>query len=88
MDGSKVYSFEDIAQEGTSHFKYPFKENFKVNIVNIIKVASLFPIFINPEANHKLMEKITREELEKILHSFQKDKSPGLDGFPVEFYKG
>jgi hypothetical protein len=34
------------------------------------------------------MEKITKEELETIIHSFQKDKSPGLDGFPIDFYQG
>ena len=28
------------------------------------------------------------EELKETLHSFQKDKSPGPDGWPIEFYLG
>ena len=34
------------------------------------------------------MEFVTIDELLKILHSFQKDKSLGPDGWPVEFYIG
>jgi hypothetical protein len=30
----------------------------------------------------------TKEELEKIIHGFQKDKILGPDGFPIDFYKG
>jgi hypothetical protein len=33
------------------------------------------------------MEEITKEELEKTLHSFQKDKSPGPDGFQLNSTK-
>jgi len=35
-----------------------------------------------------LMEEVRKSELEEVLHSFQKDKSPGPDGWPVEFYLG
>jgi hypothetical protein len=57
--------------------KLCLKKISKVNIDYIIKVENLFPMFISPEDNHKLMEEITKEELEKTIHSFQKDKSPG-----------
>jgi hypothetical protein len=32
------------------------------------------------------MEEISEEELKEIFHTFQKDKSPGLDGLIVEFF--
>jgi hypothetical protein len=48
MDGSKASSFEDIAQEGTTHFEYSLQSyDPRVNIDTIIRVASLFPRFIN-----------------------------------------
>ena len=30
---------------------------------------------------------LTYEECKKVLETFQKDKSPGEDGFTVEFYQ-
>jgi hypothetical protein len=59
-----------------------------VNIDTILKVESIFPRFISPKDNLSLVAEVTKEELEKIIHSFQKDKSPGPDGFPIDFYKG
>lgn len=32
------------------------------------------------------MEKVTKKELREVLHSFQKDKIPRLDGWPVELF--
>ena len=42
---------------------------------------------ISEEMNNSLKEEITKEELEKIVHSFQKGKSPGLDGLTIEFFQ-
>ena len=38
--------------------------------------------------NNFLKEEVTKEELEKIVYSFQKGKSPRLDGFIIEFFQG
>ena len=32
------------------------------------------------------MEEVTEEELKCVLQSFQKDKSPGPDGWMIEFF--
>ena len=37
--------------------------------------------------NNSMAEEIIEEELEKIVYSFQKGKSPGPDGFTIEFIK-
>ena len=34
-----------------------------------------------------LEKSITEEEMLQVLKGMQNDKSPGLDGFPAEFYK-
>jgi hypothetical protein len=34
------------------------------------------------------MEEVSEKELLEVLQSFQKGKSPGPDGWPIEFYLG
>jgi hypothetical protein len=88
-DGTMATSFEDIAAIGTSHFKNLFKAEQRSTIEAILKVASLFPhCFVDQDQNESLMAEVTEEELQRTLHSFQKDKSLGPDGLPVEFYSG
>ena len=41
---------------------------------------------ISDEDNDKLTEIITEDELFLILKSFNLNKSPGIDGLPIEFY--
>jgi hypothetical protein len=62
-------------QEGTS-------------IAEIVQVARLFPRFVEEEDNQKLMAVVTEKELLEVIHSFQKGKSLGPDGWPIEFYLG
>jgi hypothetical protein len=35
-----------------------------------------------------LMEEVTLEELKEVMRRFQKDKSPGPDGWTIEFFMG
>ena len=51
-------------------------------------MAQYFPRFTNEEDNRMLMEKVTLEELKDVMNSFQKDKSPGPDGWTIEFFLG
>ena len=37
---------------------------------------------------HDLMEEVSEEELRKVLHSFQKGKCPGPNGFTLDFFIG
>lgn len=39
-------------------------------------MTSYFPSFVGEVGNEALMDPITKEELQKILHYFQKDKNP------------
>ena len=79
-------SFEDLADLGKSHFENLFKVDQQETIAEIIQVSQFFPESIIEEDNSDLMKEVTEEELKATLHSFQKDKSPRLDGWTVEFF--
>jgi len=51
-------------------------------------MAQLFPRFVDEEDNIILMEEVSEEELKEVLHSFQKDKSRGPNGWTIEFFLG
>jgi hypothetical protein len=73
--------FHDLENMGVHHFKEIFKEPDRENLGEILKVVSYFPIFVNEEENNILYRPVTKEELMFVLSTFQKDKSPGLDGW-------
>ena len=39
------------------------------------------------EQNEQLRKSINKNELKQAIYQMQNDKSPGIDGIPVEFYK-
>ena len=39
------------------------------------------------ESKHNMEQEITEDELIKVLKTNDNNKSPGDDGYPVEFYK-
>jgi len=43
---------------------------------------------LEEEDNKALMEEVSEEELKEVFHSFQKDKIPGPNGFPMDFFVG
>ena len=49
-------------------------------------MAQMFPSFVDEEGNRDLMREVTEEELKKVMGSFQKDKSPGPDGWTIDFF--
>ena len=53
-----------------------------------MEVLGFFPRMITDEMNEELTKEVTEEEIRYTLHSFQKGKSLGPDGFIVEFYIG
>jgi hypothetical protein len=86
--GEEVTNFNELADLGTNHFKALFKAQEETSIAEIIKVAQLFPRFVEEDEVGSLTTPVTEKELIEVLHSFQKGKSPGPDGWPIEFYLG
>eukprot|EP01018_Ginkgo_biloba_P002298 Gb_28324 [translate_table: standard] len=85
VEGNKVRGFQDLAAFGVQHFSDIFKEPDRSNIGEIIKVATYFPRMVSDKDNAYLFRVVTKEEL-VVLNTLQKDKSPGPDGWSVEFY--
>ena len=48
----------------------------------------MFPRLVTEEMKQYLLEEVTKEELNKIIHSFQRGKRPGPDGFTLDFFLG
>ena len=69
-----VSSFEDLANLSKSHFEFVFKEENQTTIVEFIQLSQLFPRIITDEGNNELMQEISKDELKKTLHNFQKIK--------------
>lgn len=86
--GEQICSFEGLAEMGINHFESLFKAQEEPSIAEIVRVAGYFPRFVMEDDNRMLMEEIEEVELGRVLQSFQKDKSPGPDGWPIEFYLG
>ena len=70
------------------HFQGLLKELVGCPIFEMLEVLDLFPRLITEEMNEYLTQDIKKEEIKKVLHSFQKGKSPGPDGFTLEFFLG
>jgi len=56
-----------------------FKEPNRAYIVEVIRVAQVFLIFVDDEDNRPLMEEVFEDELKDVISNFQKDKSLGPD---------
>jgi hypothetical protein len=87
-EGNKASSFQDMAQMSTRHFRNLFKEDSISQIEAILGIIRPFPRFVEEEDNRELMKEVKEEELKEIIFSFQKDKSPGPDGWSMEFFMG
>eukprot|EP01018_Ginkgo_biloba_P039380 Gb_12932 [translate_table: standard] len=72
---SDACKFEDVAKAGVEHFSSLFKAEERVSIAEVIRMAQVYPCFVNEEDNLSVMEPVSKEELLDALHSFQKDKS-------------
>ena len=86
--GEKISSFEGLASLVVNHFQSLYKAQAGLTLAKIIQLAQFFPCFADAEENIELMEEVSMEELKTTLHSFQKEKSPRLDGWTIECFLG
>eukprot|EP00253_Pinus_taeda_P004777 PITA_04777 len=84
--GQLATTQQDLARLANEHFCNIYKAPRDVNILEIMGVEKHFPRFAQQEDWENLTMEVTKEELEVTLKWFKKDKSPGPDGWTIEFY--
>jgi hypothetical protein len=77
---------EAIIEEAENYYKNFFKSLDHSHPAEQVGVAGLFTRLINEEEASDLYKPVTLEELKMVLSLFKKDKSPGPDGWTVEFF--
>ena len=80
--------FEDFALKllGKQHFSELFGDDKTSNIVDQLKVIRIFPNMTLEEDIDCFLKPISFQEVEAVLKGFKKDKSPGPDGWHVDFF--
>jgi len=85
-DGNMASSFSQPSQLGSTHFINLFRAPCEASIAEIVQIAGHFPRFVDEDSYEELNSLITIGELEGTLKWFKKDKSPGPDGWCIEFF--
>lgn len=84
--GQPVSSQQNLARLANAHFRGIYKAPGGINILEIMRIAELFPRYVDQEDSEEIQKEVTLDELEATLKWFKKDKSPGPDGWTIEFY--
>eukprot|EP00253_Pinus_taeda_P031123 PITA_31123 len=85
-EGGVADSFNKLSHLGSSHFRHLYKQHPGSSIADIINIVGHFPKFLNEDESEALFDPVTPRELESTLKWFKREKSPGLDGWTIEFY--
>ena len=71
---------------GKKHFSDVFMDDRSINIDDQFRFIRLFLTFTQDEEVNCFLEPITIQEVEAVLKGFKKDKIPGPDGWPIQFF--
>lgn len=85
-DGRDVKSFSDLSGLGKRHFHNLYSEQREATIVEVLNTVQCFPRFIEEEDSEDLSIPVTKAETEAAMKLLGKDKSPGPDGWTIEFF--
>ena len=86
QDGEIFTDRENILRIATNFYKNRYTSE-KVNEKIQDKLLGKIKTKLSKEVKDELDAPITVEEVEKAIDNLPRGKSPGIDGFPVEFYK-
>ena len=86
-EGVLVSSFQEKAEAGASFFEALFKDPTGCQIQETLKVVTNLPSILSDEMNQALSAEVMKPKVGATLSSMQSDKSPGPDGFTMDFSK-
>jgi hypothetical protein len=81
-----VCPFQEKDEAGAIYYENIFKASLGCSIQGILSVVSILPQAFTEDMNQSLEEVVSWFEIKSALFSMQSGKSPGLDGFTVEFF--
>lgn len=87
-DGRILTSLPDIKQEAAAHFE-TFLNGSQQDHVRLPQtdLSALIGHQCSTEEASRLMKPVLAAEIKEVLLSMPRNKAPGPDGFPMEFYK-
>jgi hypothetical protein len=77
---------ENLITEAHSFYKISYQDSGHTNYIDQAAITSHFPRLVSEEEVAQLFRACTKDEIWNVLKSFTRDKSPGPDGWTVEFY--
>eukprot|EP00253_Pinus_taeda_P015727 PITA_15727 len=85
-EGREAKTFESLSALGQNHFQNLFADQGEVTIAEVIKTAQCFPRYVEEEEAEDLLRPVTKEEVESVIKSMEKEKSPGPGGWTIELF--
>eukprot|EP00253_Pinus_taeda_P021308 PITA_21308 len=85
-EGRVASSFEELSILGKNHFQYLFSDPGGISLAEIIRKSQAFSRFVEEGDAEDLFREVTKEEVESIIKSMAKDKSPGPYGWSIELF--
>ena len=52
------------------YFEGIYKEDSRASISKVVRMTSFFPSFVEEEDNERLLEKVSKDKLQEVMHSF------------------
>jgi hypothetical protein len=84
--GNKITGQEAIKEEAVNHFKDFFRAKDRTDYTELVRISSLYPSMVTEDEADSLFNPVTLEEIKSVLVKFNKDRSPGPDGWTTEFF--
>jgi len=85
-DGHSVQGQKLIEKKTVSFFSKLFDESGQNTILDQLRVIILFPCYFNGLVRKEVEALVTLKEVKDVLKNISKDKSPGPDGWTVDFF--
>ena len=86
-NGEEVYGTKDILEVQKNYYKNLYKEAIEIDDTPIEAIIGTNPKQLSQKEADDLEGELTYKELAEALKSMKNSKSPGNDGFTVEFFK-
>eukprot|EP00253_Pinus_taeda_P025314 PITA_25314 len=86
-EGREANTFESLSSLGQSHFQNMYADQGEITIAEVIKTAQSFPRYVEEEEADDLMSEVTKQEVESVIKSMERDKSPRPDGWTIELFQ-